>query len=122
MTSILLGLLVPVVIVGWLIGYVIWRGLQMRELVQSGVETQAVIESKRAVKPSKGSGRHQYKIVYRYTDSSDNTHSRTTVTTSELYDQYDEGQPFPIVYSSKRPHISARKDEVDAARKALNLG
>lgn len=121
MTTILLSLLIPIVIVGWLIGYAIWRGLQMKELVEHGVATNAIVESKRVVKPGKSGGR-QYKIVYRYTDSSGATHSRTTVPGSDLYDQYDEGAAFPVVYSSKRPHISARKDEVDNARKAMNRG
>lgn len=119
MTTILLSLLVPVVIVFGLIGYAIWRGFQMKELVECGVETNAIVESKRVVKPG-GSGQRAYKIVYRYTDSSGATHSRTTVPGSDLYDQYDEGSAFPIVYSSKRPHISARKDEVESARKALS--
>lgn len=119
MIPLLLGLLVPVAIVGWLIGYAIWRGLQMKELVECGVETNAVVESKRVVRPSSTGGGHQYKILYRYTDSSGASHSRTTVPTSDLYYQYDEGQAFPIVYSSKRPHISARKDEVDRARQAM---
>ena len=78
----------------------------------------AVIESKRSVTAGKSRTRQQ-KLVYRYTDQTGATHSNTSVVTFDIYSRYDEGQPFPITYSSKRPQISAPRHLVDQARQAV---
>jgi len=61
----------------------------MRERCDHGVETTAVVFEKRSFRPS--SGGRQYKLVYRYTDTTGMSHSHTSVVTDTVYDQHDEG-------------------------------
>ncbi|MDZ4404138.1 DUF3592 domain-containing protein [Prosthecobacter sp.] len=118
MIEVLIGLLVPVLIVGAMIFIFVRRGLQMRELCEHGVETTGQIVEKRVVKAGKSTSK-QWKIVYRYTDSAGATHSHTSVVSIEAYQNHEEGGPIQVVYSAKRPVISAPKYLVDQARKAL---
>lgn len=118
MIEILIGLLVPVLIVGAMIFIFVRRGLQMRELCEQGVETSGEVVEMRVVKAGKSSTK-QRKIVYRYTDSAGATHSHTSVVSIEAYQNHEEGGQIQVVYSSKNPAISAPKYLVDQARKAL---
>lgn len=118
MTGLLLGLLIPVLIVGGIIYLAARRGLQMRELCDHGIEATGQIFSKRSVKSGKSTSR-RWKLAYRYTDSSGATHEHTSVVSIEQYQKHDEGGPIEIVYSSKRPAVSAPKYLVDECMKAL---
>ncbi len=118
MIELLIGLLVPVLIVGAMIVLSVKRGLQFRELCEHGVETTGQIISKRSVKPGPSSSRRQ-KLAYRYTDGAGATHEHTSVVTQELYERHDECGPIQVVYSSKRPEISSPKFLVDQARSGL---
>jgi hypothetical protein len=117
MTGLLLGLLVPALIVGGIIYLAVRRGLQMSELCDHGIETTGQIFSKRSV--SGGKSARRWKLAYRYTDSSGTTHEHTSVVSIEQYQKHDEGGPIGIVYSSKRPAVSAPKYLVDECMKAL---
>jgi hypothetical protein len=118
MIEILIGLLVPVLIVGAMVILFVKRGLQFRELCEHGVETTGQIISKRSVKPGPSASRRQ-KLAYRYTDSAGATHEHTSVVTWEVYEGHDEGGPIQVVYSTKNPAISAPKYLVDEARQAM---
>jgi hypothetical protein len=118
MTTLIIGLLAPVLILGAIVYFVVRRGLQFKELCEHGVDAQAVVEQKRSL-AGHGSSSRQKKIVYRYTDSQGQSHVHTSVVTTNVYDVHDEGGPFAIVYSSKRPEVSAPKYLVDQARSAL---
>ena len=119
MTGLLLGLLVPVLIVGGIIFMAVRRGLQMRELCDLGVATTAQIFSKRTVRGGSGSSVRQWKLAYRYTDSFGVAHEHTSIVPIEQYDRHDEGGPIEVVYSSKRPAVSAPKYLVDECLKTL---
>lgn len=118
MTTLIIGLLTPVLIVGAIIFLVVRRGLQIKELCEHGVETTGVVHGKRTVMPS-NTGARQKKLEYRYTDSAGATHHHTSVVSIDVYDRYDEGSPIEIVYSSKRPEISSPRYLVDQARQAM---
>lgn len=118
MTGLLLGLLVPMLIVCGIIFLAVRRGLQMRELCDHGLEATGQIFSKRSVSAGKSTSR-QRKLAYRYTDSSGATHEHTSVVSIEQYEKHDEGGPIEIVYSAKRPAVSAPKYLVDECMKAL---
>ncbi len=118
MASLLFGIFGFIVVVGGIIGFFVWRGLQFKELVECGVATDAVIIDKRVVKPSPGRAR-QHKIAYRYTDNTGASHEHTSVVSGDVEGHVEVGQAFPIVYSAKRPQISAPKFLVDQAATAL---
>jgi len=118
MTTLIIGLLTPVLIVGAIIIFFVRRGLQIKELCDHGIETTGHVEGKRTVKPS-NSGARQKKLEYRYTDSTGATRRHTSVVPIDIYDRYDEGSPIEIVYSSKHPDISAPRYLIDQARQAM---
>ena len=117
MTGLLFSLLMPVVIVLAIIGFFVHRAFMFKEILENGVEVQAVIVQKRALRGHGKSGR-QKKIVYRYTDAAGVTHENTSVVMDSIYDAHDEGGPFPVVYSSKNPARSGPKYLVDLMRQA----
>ena len=118
MIEILIALLVPVLIVGGIVFLAAKRGLQMKELCEHGVEVTAQVLEKRSVRNSNSSSRQQ-KLVYRYTDSTGTIHEHTSVMPGAVYESYDEGGDIAVVYSAKRPSVSAPKYLVDQARAAL---
>lgn len=118
MIEILIGLLVPVLIVAGVVFLVVKRGLEMKELCEHGVETTAQVVGKRSVRNSSSSSRQQ-KLVYRYTDGAGASHEHTSVVPWDVYDAHEEGGAIPVVFSSKRPAVSAPKYLVDQARAAL---
>ena len=77
-----------------------------------------MIIDKRVVKPSPGRAR-QHKIAYRYTDNTGASHEHTSVVSGDVEGHVEVGQAFPIVYSAKRPQISAPKHLVEQSRAAL---
>ncbi|SKB04625.1 hypothetical protein SAMN02745166_04071 [Prosthecobacter debontii] len=124
MLEVLLAILLPILLVCGIIGLIIYqavtRGYQMRELCDHGVETTGVIREKRSYNPQSGSRR--YKLAYTYTDSVGASHSHTSVVTSSVYDQHEEGGPISVVYSSRTPSISAPLYLVEQSRDALKKG
>lgn len=117
-----LTILFPFAIVALIFGAMIFvavqRGLEMKELVEQGVETQGTIISKRSVTAPRTSTRQQ-KLAYRYTDKQGGSHEHTSIVTYDAYDQYELGQPIAVIYSAKRPGVSAAKFMVDLARETM---
>lgn len=118
MIEVLIALLVPVLILAGIVFILVKRGLEMKELSEHGIETVGRIVNKRSVKSSSSSSRRQ-KLVYRYTDTSGAAHEHTSVVPSEVYHAHEEGGTIPVVYSPKKPAVSAPKYLVDQARTAL---
>lgn len=120
----LMAILLPILLVCGIIGFILYqavtRGFQMRELCDHGVETTAIVAEKRSYRPSSGSRR--FKLVYRYTDSAGTSHSHTSIVTDTIYDQHDEGGPIQVVYSSRKPAISAPLYLVEQCRATLKKG
>ena len=118
----LLTILFPFALVALIFGGIIFlavrRGLEMKELVEQGVETQGTVINKRSVTAPRASSRQQ-KLAYRYTDSQGGSHEHTSIMTYGDYDQYEVGQPIAVVYSAKRPGVSAAKFMVDLARETM---
>ncbi len=116
--TILFPFAIAALIFGAMIFMAVQRGFEMKELVEQGVETQGTIISKRSVSASRASSRRQ-KLAYRYTDRQGSSHEHTSIVTYDAYDQYEVGQPIEIVYSAKRPGVSAAKYMVDLARETM---
>jgi hypothetical protein len=118
MTGLLLGLLVPVLIVGGIIFMAVRRGLQMRELCDHGIETTGRIFSKRSVNGGHNHGRRE-KLAYEYTDNAGTIHRHTSVVPLAVYQAHEQGGTIPVVYSARKPSISAPKYLVDQCLQAL---
>lgn len=121
MTEILISLLAIILIIAAIVFLAVRRGLQFKELSDHGVDVQAVVEDKRALTDT-GATSRQKKIAYRYADSNGQTHHHTSVVPNEIYHSCEVGGPFPVIYSTQRPEISAPKYLVNHARKAVNRG
>lgn len=90
----------------------------MRELCDHGVAAAGRVVGKRSLSNS-GATNRQKKLVYEYSDRTGLTHSHTSVVSLEVYQKFNEGDLIEVVYSSKRPGISAPKYLIDQCRKAL---
>lgn len=117
MIGLIFSLLTPVVIVLAIIGIFVHRAFKFKEILEHGVDVQAVIVEKRAL-PGHGKSARQKKIVYRYADAAGVNHHNTSVVTDAIYHAHDEGGPFPVVYSSKNPARSGPRYLVDLMRQA----
>lgn len=109
-------LIVVLLVIGGLIFIVVKRGAEMTEIAAHGVDVKGVVVEKRSVPGARNSSRQQ-KLVYAYTDAQGATHQHTSVVTYDTYDRYQVGDQIDIVYSSKRPQVSAMKEMVEFARK-----
>lgn len=109
-------LLVLALVIGGLVFVVVKRGMEMTELAAHGVDVKGTVIDKRSIPAARSSTRKQ-KLVYAYTDTQGATHQHTSVVTYDTYDRYQVGDPIDIVYSSKRPAVSAMKEMIDFARK-----
>ena len=118
MTELLFGLLVPVIVFGGMIFMAVRRGLQMRELCDHGIETPGRIFSKRSVSGGHNNDRTE-KLAYEYTDNAGTIHRHTSVVPLAIYQAHQQGGTIPVVYSARKPSISAPKYLVDQCLQAL---
>lgn len=116
---ILIALVAVIAIPAAIIYFIVRRGFQMRDLCNEGVKTTGSVTNKRYVRVQSGDRRKVEKLSYQYTDSAGQTHSHTSVVSQAVYDQYEDGQPIQIVYSSKNPQVSAPLYLVEQCRQAL---
>jgi hypothetical protein len=84
------------------------------ELESSGIETTAVVTAKIV-------DRRSHYIKYQYTDQFGRRHQRKVMALPDIWDSTVEQGPISIVYSEKRPHISAPKQFVELMRERRNL-
>jgi hypothetical protein len=117
MTSIVVTLLACLAILALIVYQIVSRGLQMRELCDHGIETSGTVTSKRRTRVRQG---RTEKLAYQYTDRVGQSHRHTSVVSMSVYQGHAEGQAIQVVYSSKRPQISAPLYLVELSRKALN--
>lgn len=82
---------------------------QATELQQAGIETTGVVREKRERRNS----RH---IRYEYRDQFGRSHRRKVLVLPDEWDSLREDGPIQIVYSEKRPHVSAPEYLVELAR------
>lgn len=117
--NILLPLLVVVLVFGGVIYLAVSRSLEMKELTESGIEANGTVTEKKSLPNSRSSTRKN-KIAYTYTDQQGQAHASATFLPYDEYDKYQVGGPIDIVYSSKRPSVSAPLYYVALARQALS--
>ena len=105
------------VIVVAMIGVVAWRGLQMRQLVTGGIETQASILRK--IRFRGKSGVPAYRIRYAFTTSDGKPCEGSIALTETEAEAHEEGGSIAITYHPSKPANSAASATVALARQAL---
>ena len=108
---------VVVLIVVGMFGVVAWRGMQMRQLVNDGVETQASILKK--VRFRGKNGVPNYRMRYAFTTGDGKSCEGSIALTETEADAYTEGGTIAITYLPSRPGNSAASATVALARRAL---
>lgn len=108
---------VVILIVIGMIGVVAWRGLQMRQLVTDGIETQASILKK--VRFRGKSGVPNYRIHYAFTTGDGKSCAGSIALTETEAEAYTEGGTIGVTYHPANPGNSASAATVALARQAL---
>jgi len=116
MISIVMAILIPAAIVAAMIVLVVRRGLEMKQLLADGVPTTALVR-KKILQRTRGKHAHKRRrIRYAYRDAEGRTHEYVSNMSIAQWSALEEGGPIDVVYSRSRPHISAPRFLVDAAR------
>ena len=119
MYAFLLGIGLPLLLVGYGIFAVVRRGFQMRQLVLDGVEIQGVVTAKLEYAGGSGSRRSNRRIAYSYRDAAGAEHRHVSMVTSDFWNGHTEGGPIDLIYSRSQPQVSAPKHLVELSREAL---
>jgi hypothetical protein len=90
-------------------------GTEFTELQQFGVETTGTVLKKISFKARPGPARF---LRYEYHDQFGVSYSRKVPVTEGAWETLQEGGPIEVVYSQRRPKVSAPKYLMDIAKKS----
>ncbi len=110
--------LVVLVGIAWVMWLAMTRGLQLKQLIEDGVDINGVVVRQFKHNP-KGPASTNYYLRYRYNDSQGGAHEYKSNVGYDYWVAHPEGQSIAITYSASRPQISAPRYLVAQARKAL---
>ena len=109
--------LVPMAAVALTFAALIRRAIQwsseLKELQQFGVETTGTVLKKNAFHSRPGPSRF---VRYEYRDQFGVPHSRRAPVSKDAWEALQEGGPIEIVYSQRRPKVSAPKYLIDVLK------
>lgn len=105
-----------IAIVIWL---VVTRGLQLKQLVEDGVDIDGVVVRQFKLNPKGGSQSTNHFLRYRYRDSAGQEHEYKSNVSRDFWVAHPEGSTIAITCSRSRPQISAPRYLVEQAREAL---
>lgn len=112
-----------VLVLGGIIAIVIWlvvtRGLQLKQLVEDGVDRDGVVIRQFKLNPKSGSQSTNFFLRYRYRDHKGTEHEYKSNVSRDYWVAHPEGSAIAIVHSRSKPQISAPKYLVEQAREAL---
>jgi hypothetical protein len=111
----LAGIGIGVVVFAGLLRTAVRWGNEMIELKQFGVETTGTVLKKRSHASKTG---HSRSLQYEYRDQFGEPHTRTVLVTSEAWESLQEGGAIEVIYSQRRPKVSAPKYLIDALNTA----
>jgi len=117
------GCAVTVLVGALLVAFAVWRvarrGLELRRLVDDGVEVEGrVVEITRFVGKAGGTSASLY-LRYEYVDSRGVTHRHRSLVSTEFAASHPEGSPIALVCSRSRPAVSSPRALVEQSRAAL---
>lgn len=117
-----LTLLVGALLVAIAVWRVVRRGLELRRLVDDGVEVDGrVVEITRFVGKAGGTSASLY-LRYEYVDSGGGTHRHRSLVSTDFAARHPAGSPIALVYSRSRPSVSSPRELVEQSRTALGRG
>jgi hypothetical protein len=90
-------------------------GTELIELQQFGVATTGVVLKKVSYNTKGGQSRS---VQYEYRDQFGATHTRKVLVTSDAWDALQDGGPIDVIYSPRRPKISAPKYLIEVMKTA----
>lgn len=111
--------LIAAAIIASVIWLVITRGMQLKQLVEDGVDIDGVIVRQFKLNPKGGSQSTNYFLRYRYRDSAGQEHEYKSNVNRDFWVAHPEGSTIAITYSRSKPKISAPRYLVEQAREAL---
>jgi hypothetical protein len=117
------GCAITVLIGALLVALAAWRvarrGVELRRLVDDGVEVAGrVVEITRFVGKTGGTSSNLY-LRYEYVDARGITHRHRSLVSTEFAAAHPEGSPIALVYSRSRPAVSSPRELVERSRAAL---
>lgn len=114
----LVGLLfIAAVIAG--IWRVVQRGLQLKQLVEDGVDVEGVVVRQFKGRPRGPQNTTDHFIRYKYRDSCGREHEFKFKAARDFWAGHPEGKRIAVVYSKSKPSVSGPKYMVEQAREAL---
>lgn len=111
--------LTAVGIIAIIIWLVLTRGLQLKQLVEDGVDIDGMVVRQFKLNPKSGSQSTNYFLRYRYRDSAGEEHEYKSNVNRDFWVAHPEGSAIAITYSKSKPGISAPRFLVEQAREAL---
>jgi Protein of unknown function (DUF3592) len=117
-----MGIAITLIVVG-IIALMIWlavtRGLQMKQLLEDGVDIDGTVLRQFKHNPKKASLSTDYFLRYSYRDSAGQEYEYKSNVNRDFWEAHPEGSAIAITYSKSKPAISAPRFLVDAARGAM---
>ncbi len=110
-------LVIGIIIISLMVLLALWRGLELRQLVESGVPGKAKIIRKVKFRGKKGIP--TYRMRYEFQARDGKLYSRAISLTSTEAAAYSVGDQIDIVYVPDKPRISASEAMVALGRQAL---
>lgn len=104
-------------IVSLMVVFAVWRGLELRQLVESGIPAKATIISKNKFRGK--SGIPTYRLRYEFQARDGRRYSKVISMTSTEAANVVIGDTIDIIYVPNKPKISASETMVALGRQAL---
>lgn len=102
-----------------IIGLVATRGLQMKQLLEDGIDIEGKVVRQFKHNPKTGSLSTDYFLRYSYRDSAGREHEYKSNVNRDFWVAHPEGSAIAITYSKSKPAISAPRFLVNAARETM---
>jgi hypothetical protein len=112
----LAAILFVAAILGGLISVAARWGRELLELQQHGVETTGVVIDKVRYRQRGAESRY---LRYEYVDPFGRAHRRKVLVTAEAWDTHERGGAIAVIYSARRPRVSAPKYLIDVAARSF---
>ncbi len=117
-----MGIAITLAVIG-IISVVIWlvvtRGLQMKQLLEDGIDIDGKVVRQFRHNPKTGSLSTDHFLRYSYRDGAGREHEYKSNVNRDFWAAHPEGSTIAITHSKSKPEISAPRFLVDAAREAM---
>jgi hypothetical protein len=111
--------LITLGIIALVVWLVITRGLQLKQLVEDGIDGSGTIVRQFKHNPKSGSQSTNYFLRYRYRDRNGIEHEYKSNVNRDYWAAHPEGSTIEITYSKSKPQVSAPRFLVEQAREAM---